>query len=1246
MCACTAFAQSQVQITTTSLPGGSVGVSYSAQMNATGGVSPYQWTAAGTSLPPGLSISTSGAISGTPTQTGTFVASFSVADSEKPAQTATTRLPIVIQTAPLSITSSSPLPQGSTNISYTYSLAASGGTPPYNWQLGTGTLPPGLSLSVSGQISGIPNTTGTYQFSVFVYDASQASSSRVFAITIQTGSTSSFAITSPPALPQGSVGSTYLFTFTASGGNVPYTWSAQSTPPGLTLSGSGVLSGTPTTAGTYTFTVQVVDTPPPSTTAPTQAHTAAQSFTLRIGQGLTITTASPLYGTTGSPLNIVMTASGGVLPELWGLATGSTLPPGLTLDMISGFLQGTPTTAGTYNFTLHVTDNINNTATKAITMIIQPPLTITTTSPAPPATAGSAYTLTFAATGGTSPYTWKVDSGTSPQGLALDPATGILSGTPTTAGAFSFVIRVTDTGNTTVTAPFTLSVTAGGPGAQLSITTLSFTAPAGGDAPPPQNVAVISLSAQTLTFTIQTDGGPGQTAPWLIVRLPGGSTPAGIPVSVDQTGLAPGTYTGRVLINTSDGRQNIVAVTLTVLSVPGQLDVSPVYLRFAGTVSSLASAEQDLLIRNIGGNGPITFQASITGDTAWLSVTPASGQAGPNAPLYLKVLVSSQGLAAGARHGVVHIMSAAGSVDVPVSLLVRSSGPVIGADLQGVRFDSRSGNGLDRPAVINILNNGDSLLNWQADVLTSDNFLTLSVASGQTAPGAATPITLRVNSASLAAGGHYALVRISDPNAVNSPLYFTAVVNVQPSTTPPLPLPRPEGLVFVARAGTTPPTQTVNVYASSSATIPYQAAAYTAQGVNWLSVSPTNGMTQTQPPGQVTVSVTTAGLAPGVYNGSVTFSLSSISIQTTNVTLIVQPSAPAGLQSLKNRDAVAGCTPAKLVLTSTGLANSFASPAGWPTPIEVSLSDDCGTAVPNGQVVATFSNGDPPLTLKLTDSVAGVYSGTWSPRATASSLTVSARGNAPNLGTVSANIVGAVTANKVPVLSVNGTVNNFSPAVVAGSHMAPGTVAAMYGSSLAPSTSQPGGLPLPAVSDGTQVLVGAFAAPLYFLSDGQLDVQLPIELQPGKDYSVIVQANGGVTLPDTITTIAVDPTALVYADNSAKAEHGADFSFITASSPAAPGEPILLYMAAMGATNPQVPSGAASPSGPLASLTTQPTVTIGGQTAPILFAGLTPGAVGLYQINVTVPMGLPSGPAAVVITQGGVTANAATLPIK
>ena len=100
-----------------------------------------------------------------------------------------------------------------------------------------------------------------------------------------------------------------------------------------------------------------------------------------------------------------------------------------------------------------------------------------------------------------------------------------------------------------------------------------------------------------------------------------------------------------------------------------------------------------------------------------------------------------------------------------------------------------------------------------------------------------------------------------------------------------------------------------------------------------------------------------------------------------------------------------------------------------------------------------------------------------------------------------------MTPNKVPVLTPNGVFNDLNP--VAGAPLAPGTVADIIGSGLAPAQADTGVIPLPKQFNGTRVLIGALEAPLYSLSDGQLTVQIPAELSSNKDYSIIIGANGG-----------------------------------------------------------------------------------------------------------------------------------------
>src|SRR6266853_1165116 len=179
-------------ITVSSMPSGTTQASYSATLSVSGGTAPYSWSITSGSLPSGLTISPSGQISGTPTQAGTFSFTVRVTDSSSPAQIATANLSIVVAAAvtAVQITTSS-LPSGQVSSAYSTSLAASGGTTPYTWSLSSGSLPAGLILVSSGQISGTPTTAGTSSFTVKITDSSSPAQSATaglsLTITVTTG---------------------------------------------------------------------------------------------------------------------------------------------------------------------------------------------------------------------------------------------------------------------------------------------------------------------------------------------------------------------------------------------------------------------------------------------------------------------------------------------------------------------------------------------------------------------------------------------------------------------------------------------------------------------------------------------------------------------------------------------------------------------------------------------------------------------------------------------------------------------------------------------------------------------------------------------------------------------------------------------------------------------------------------------------------------------------------------------------
>jgi hypothetical protein len=173
-------------ITTDSLPGAIVGTPYSQTLSATGGTAPYTWSRQSGSLPSGMTLSSDGIISGTPAGTGTFSFAARVADRSSPSQNASKTFTVVVTALPALTITTAALASGTVGSPYSQRLAATGGAPPYVWSLSSGSLPNGLGLSSSGEISGVPTAPGTATFETRVADAASPAhvTIRNFAIVI------------------------------------------------------------------------------------------------------------------------------------------------------------------------------------------------------------------------------------------------------------------------------------------------------------------------------------------------------------------------------------------------------------------------------------------------------------------------------------------------------------------------------------------------------------------------------------------------------------------------------------------------------------------------------------------------------------------------------------------------------------------------------------------------------------------------------------------------------------------------------------------------------------------------------------------------------------------------------------------------------------------------------------------------------------------------------------------------------
>lgn len=269
-----------ISFSPTALANASFGATYSHSLNsASGGTAPYTYILASGALPGGLSLSSSGLISGTPTAVGTFQFVVSATDSSTGAG------PFSRQSGTLSLTVTPPtlnlspatLPNAIAGVAYNQAFSATGATAPYSYQITSGSLPAGLTLSSVGALTGSPTAAGSFSFTVQATDANNFTGSLAHNLVVLPPTLS----VAPTTLPSGSRGTAYSQTLSASGGNAPYTFAIKSgnLPPGMTLTaGTGAIRGTPTESGSYAFTVSVTD----STTGTGAPFSASRPFTIAI----------------------------------------------------------------------------------------------------------------------------------------------------------------------------------------------------------------------------------------------------------------------------------------------------------------------------------------------------------------------------------------------------------------------------------------------------------------------------------------------------------------------------------------------------------------------------------------------------------------------------------------------------------------------------------------------------------------------------------------------------------------------------------------------------------------------------------------------------------------------------------------------------------------------------------------------------------------------------------------------------
>jgi hypothetical protein len=550
--------ESPLQILTTFLPNAIANQTYSTQLQSSGGTGNFLWSVVTGPLPPGISLTdaANGVLSGTaPGVNATYPIVVQLLD-QVTQEKVTQALAITILNGVVILTSS--LPNATLNQPYQFNLVGNGAN--LVWSVAFGSqLPPGFTLSPAGLLSGTGDSLGAFSFQIQLINGQFPTqiASRIFSFQVALGPLT----ISESALQAATQNVPYSFTLHAFGGIPPYSWRlGGAIPPGFKIDPTtGVITGTPIQTGSFPLAVTLQDSGNTSVT---------QNYTLTVGNVLTITNTSLPNGSTNVAYSATLTAVAGQTPYTWSISAGS-LPPGLNVDQTTGVISGTPTAAGSYPFTAQVKDSAGVIATKALTITILQPLTITTTS-LPGGSLNQPYSQTLAATGGTQPITlWTLTSGSLPAGLNLNQSTGVISGTPTVAGSSTFTIQALDSARGTASQTFTLTIASpqpviiavpagAGSGQQPGIG-LSIPAPATGDINGTLNLAFVSSVGGTDNMVRFAPSGSTS----ITFTIPQGSTTA--PNATVITGTVAGTIT---LTASVPGSPDVIQTIVIAPAVP------------------------------------------------------------------------------------------------------------------------------------------------------------------------------------------------------------------------------------------------------------------------------------------------------------------------------------------------------------------------------------------------------------------------------------------------------------------------------------------------------------------------------------------------------------------------------------------------------------------------------------------------------------------------------------------------------
>jgi uncharacterized protein (TIGR03437 family) len=1008
--------------------------------------------------------------------------------------------------------------------------------------------------------------------------------------------------------------------------NIPVTL-VVSAPPTLTVSPQSL-----------TFNYQVGRATPATQALainlPSGASSVAFTVTAATGSGGNWLSTSPTSGTTpGSvavavaPASLAAGTYSGTLTITGTGAASATVPVTLNVTAApTGTLAVSPFSL-TFNST--VSGGAPASQTLAITSTNSVALNYTVTANSP----GNWLTATG---NGTTPGTVTVS--VNPSGLVVGQYTGYVVITSSSASNSPYTLQVIL--NVTNPAPIVASPSS-----------LAFFIPADGSTPAPQSVAVLSTGGATsFTATAVSQGGN-----WLTVSG-GGQTPGSLMVSVNPAGLQPGqTYNGAISITAPNATPSNIQVPVTVTVAPQgavALQVLPQAVYLSYTQGSGTDLQHVTVLNNGGGTVNFSAQATTTSCGSWLTVVTPVGSATASSPGLIAFDVNPSGLNSQTCRATLTVTdSNNNTTTIPVFMAISGQSQAVLLSQTAMNFIAGANGSAPAAQTFQILNPGSGSMPWSVatQVLSGGSWLTATPNSGssQSLSQVGTPISVAVNPQGLAAGTYYGTVQVTSSGAFNSPQMISVTFTVLASaTTPPAQL-TPSAVILTGSGGSTSDTQTVNISNLSSGMESFTSALITDDGQNWLVASPSSGTIAAGGTNAINLSANLAGLSGGLRHGTLRIAFSDGSVQTVDVRLAISGAGGA--------TGVGACGSGNLALEFLSPAQNFQATARVAIPLQVLVKDCSGNLLNSSTAGVDVISGSTDIHLNYVGN--GTWSGTYTPSAAATVLTLTARAVSISGGGAA---TGAVTATGVAGPAVAGGPPYVSAVVNAASYLfpglvAPGTMVSIFGSGLADGQSNVFSTPFPSVLQGAKFTVRGVSMPLFYASDGQVNGIIPLGLNPNERDQLVVVRDTTLSAPVDVLVADVDPG--IFATNQQGTGQGAILvggtsqvagpaGSVQGAGPATVGQYLSIFLSGLGTvSNP--PADGSPATGGSSTTPSTPTVTIGGVPATVSYSGLAPGEVGLYQVNVQVPAGVPTGNAVpVVVTLGNGVSNTVTIALQ